>query len=289
MAFANTVVPRVQDEHITAQQFAFLPECRWLFTCGHWDHSCRITSVETGNLIQSMREHRDVITCLALAKDFGQKWLVTGSRDCTLMVWEVFTEREVPLKSQPQYVLYGHDDSISCVAINVELDIVISGSEDGTVIIHNLRDGTYVRTIGENSRTYAALSKALNSQITDGISDESSMSEFIDSNGRRMSLRPSSTGYSQGQVKKISWLGLSKDSYIVTYCADEQMLCTYSLNGMLITSRAVPEAIYCFLISEDGKVLITGGSSCLVVFRWVSIYESLSFSLSLPIYIGHVC
>jgi WD40 repeat protein len=278
----NSGTPRVLDEHLTAQQFAFLPENKLLFTCGHWDHSCRITHAETGNLVQSVRQHRDVITCLALAKDFGQRWLVTGSRDCTLMVWDVNPERELPLNAQPQYILYGHDDSVTCVAINAELDVVVSGSDDGTVIVHNLRDGSYVRSIVDMGRTYANFSKAMPSAGGEGGPDDAVSPDLLDERGRRVSLRPSSCaiamassglgasgGSANAAVRKVTWVGLSKEAYVITYSADEQLLSTYSMNGVLISSRTVPEALYAFMLSEDGKVLITGGSSCLVVFRWV--------------------
>jgi WD40 repeat protein len=278
----------VLDEHLSAQQFAFLPENKLLFTCGHWDHSCRITYAENGNLVQSVRQHRDVITCLALAKDFGQRWLVTGSRDCTLMVWDVNLERDLPLNSQPQYILYGHDDAVTCVAVNPELDVVVSGSDDGTVIIHNLRDGTYVRSIVDSAKTYASLSKAMTPSASEagGIAEEMQGVELVDERGRRCSMRPSSSvlaaanGNPQSAVRKVTWVGLSKDAYVITYSADEQILCTYSLNGLLIASRPVPEALYAFMLSEDGKVLLTGGSSCLVVFRWVSSYILPVFLLS---------
>jgi WD40 repeat protein len=289
----NSGTARVMDEHLTAQMFAFLADSKLLFTCGHWDHSCRITHAETGNLVQSVRQHRDVITCLALAKDFGQRWLVTGSRDCTLMVWDVNLERELPLNAQPQYILYGHDDSVSCVAVNPELDVVVSGSDDGTVIVHNLRDGTYVRSIVDMGRTYANFSKAMPGVGEAGASDESVFSDLVDERGRRISMRPSScaitmagnnattstVGSASASVRRVTWVGLSKEAYIITYSADEQLLSTYSMNGVLIASRTVPEALYAFMLSEDGKVLLTGGSSCLVVFRWVSCLPALFLAL----------
>lgn len=296
MNFGGAGAARVLDEHLSAQQFAFLPENKLIFTCGHWDHSCRITNAETGNLVQSVRQHRDVITCLALARDFGQRWLVTGSRDCTLMVWDVSTDRELPLKTQPQYILYGHDDSITCVAINTELDVVVSGSDDGTVIIHNLRDGTYVRSIVDSGRS-AGLGRPMSAADV----EENMVGELLDSNGRRCSLRPSSAAVLSGSpthgsggssnvvLRKVSWVGISKEAYVVTYSADDQMLCTYSLNGLLISSRAVPESLYAFMLSEDGKVLITGGSSCLVVFRWVSIIFSALYIFVLCQILRAIC
>jgi hypothetical protein len=137
----------VRDEHITARNFAYLEEGSLLFSCGHWDWSVRVTSAETGRLLHVLIQHHDVVTCLAVCKDYGNRWLVTGSRDCTVIIWDIVIERNIVTTVTPIRTLYGHDDAVTCVAMNHEMDIVISGSEDGTWIMHNLRDGKYVRTI----------------------------------------------------------------------------------------------------------------------------------------------
>lgn len=69
---------------------------------------------------------------------------------------------------------------------------------------------------------------------------------------------------------KISWLGYSVEGYLVVYSAEPfHRLSTFSLNGVLLCSRRLTENLHAILLSEDGKVLITGGTACLVVFRWV--------------------
>lgn len=260
---------RVVDQHISAQQFAYLPESKLIFTCGHWDHSCRVTAVESGHLIQSLRQHRDVITCLAVAKDFGQRWLITGSRDCTLMVWEITADKEgaMPLSSHPLHILYGHDDAVTCVDINPEMDLVVSGSDDGTIILHNLRDGAYIRSIVDTSRTYLTVSRALATGSQDDMMSVGSSKYSRAVSGG--STGGTSTAAVSTQLGKISWLCVSKEAYIIAYSDDDKTLCTFSLNGHVIAVREVPESLYALMLSEDGKVLITGGSSCLVVFRWV--------------------
>jgi WD40 repeat protein len=289
----------VMDGHLSSRQFAFLPESRLLFSCGHWDHSLRATSVETGRIVQSVCHHSDVITCVALAKDFGQSWLVTGSRDCTLAIWAVHAagDKEIPLGDQPLHILYGHDDAVTSVAVNAEIDVVVSGSEDGTIIIHNLRDGSYVRSIidGIKGSAGATRPQSLNNSFLQGSEqacrdrsdtmDEqysfygaaaSGMSTpgLVRTSSQSTMTSTSSAQQTQQQLqhRKITWIGLSKENYIVSYSSDDHLLCTYSLNGFQIATRTVPEALYAFLISEDGKVLITGGSSCLVVFRWVRVF-----------------
>jgi WD40 repeat protein len=42
--------------------------------------------------------------------------------------------------------LYGHDNKVTCVAINCAMNMIVSGSSDGTLMIHDIR-GRYVRSI----------------------------------------------------------------------------------------------------------------------------------------------
>eukprot|EP01038_Epipyxis_sp_PR26KG_P008120 gene8120-10998_t len=297
-------VSNVADDHLGAHLFAFQPEFKLIFSCGHWDQTFRATSAETGRLVQSVSHHNDVVTCICLAKDFGQSWFVSGSRDCTLMIWELHCERDIPFDSQPLHILYGHDDSVSCVAINTEMDLVVSSSDDGTIILHHLRDGSYIRSIVDpsNFSSYSRMvlqpslnNSSINININNMTSSSFDSSEVTPSkmlinlphldlsqatylNKSQTSTGPetqtprgsgkNSSSLTANSINRITWVCISREYYIVTYAAEEQKLCTYSINGELLCSRLVPEAIYAFLISEDGKVLITGGNGCLVVFRW---------------------
>ena len=229
---------RAIDEHLSSQLFAVHPSSRILFSCGHWDHSFKATALDTGRLMQSVTAHKDAVTCLTLATDFGHTWLVTGSRDCTLMIWDVNTSGDLPLGSgTPKRILYGHDDAVSCVAVNTMLDVVVSGSDDGTVIIHSLREGSYTRT------------------IVIGVSP--------------LSRKPSASSDAMTTRRRIHWVCVTREGYVVVYIIDEHLLCTYTVNGRLLARKDVRERLYAFLPSEDGQVLVTGGENCLVVFRWV--------------------
>ena len=52
-----------------------------------------------------------------------------------------------PVRNRPLHILYGHDAAVTSVAVNTGLDLLISGSEDWTCIIHTLKEGAYVRTL----------------------------------------------------------------------------------------------------------------------------------------------
>lgn len=62
------------------------------------------------------------------------------------MVWDIGSGKH-PVQPQPRHILYGHDDEVTCVAANADLDVAVSGSKDKTCIVHTLRQGKYVRTI----------------------------------------------------------------------------------------------------------------------------------------------
>ncbi|XP_063780672.1 neurobeachin-like protein 2 isoform X2 [Pseudophryne corroboree] len=122
-------------------------DAKLLFSGGHWDNSLQVTSLSKGKVVCHISRHIDVVTCLAL--DLCGIYLISGSRDTTCMVWEVLQQGgfSCGLSPKPVQVLYGHNDEVTCVAISTELDMAVSGSKDGTVIVHTIRLGQFMRCI----------------------------------------------------------------------------------------------------------------------------------------------
>lgn len=201
--------------------------------------------------------------------------LATGSYDTTVMVWKAYRGRSVDKRSRnlqaefprkdyvisesPFHILCGHDDIITCLFISLELDIVISGSKDGTCVFHTLREGRYVRSIQHPSGS--AISKLVASKhgrlVIYADSDLSLHMYSIngkhiassESNGRLNCVELSACGdflvcagdHGQVVVRSMQSLDIVK---------------RYEGNGKIITSLAVtPEE--CFLAgTKDGNLLV---------------------------------
>lgn len=132
---------------VTAHLFVVSHDGKLLFSGGHWDNSLRVTSLVKSKTVGQHIRHMDIVTCLA-TDHFGIH-LISGSRDTTCMVWQVLQQGGAPvgLSHKPVQVLYGHTEEVVSVSISTELDMAVSGSRDGTVIIHTVRRGQYMRSL----------------------------------------------------------------------------------------------------------------------------------------------
>uniref|UniRef100_A0A8C4R671 Uncharacterized protein n=1 Tax=Eptatretus burgeri TaxID=7764 RepID=A0A8C4R671_EPTBU len=138
--------PMAPGMEMTPKLFAVSHDGKLLFSAGSWDNSVRVLSLK-GKSIGQCTWHIDVVTCLAL-DECGIN-LISGSRDTTCVVWKILYQGGscVGLGPKPQQILYGHNTAVTSVAISAELDIAISGASDGTVLVHYVHEGLYIRTL----------------------------------------------------------------------------------------------------------------------------------------------
>ncbi|KAL6873753.1 hypothetical protein ACP4OV_013835 [Aristida adscensionis] len=205
----------------------------YLILCGNWENSFQIISLSDGRIVQSIRQHKDVVSCVAVSSD--GKVVATGSYDTTVMIWHAFRgrpsdkklrsanfellEKEHVIMERPVHILCGHDDIITCLFVSTELDIVISGSKDGTCIFHTLCEGTYVRSI----------------------------------------RHPSDMG--------LSKLVASQHGRVVLYSEGDLSLHMYSINGKHIASSAVSGRLNCMELSCCGEFMVCAGEHGQIVLR----------------------
>ncbi|KAK4792509.1 hypothetical protein SAY86_022944 [Trapa natans] len=215
------------------------PSENFLISCGNWENSFQMISLNDGRMVQSIRQHKDVVSCVAVTSDGSI--LATGSHDTTVMVWEVLRVRlperrvrnsqsdshrkDYVVSETPFHILCGHDDIITCLYISVELDIIISGSKDGTCIFHTLREGRYVRSLRHPSG--------------------SPLSKLVASHHGRM----------------------------VFYADEDLSLNLYSINGKHLASCESNGKLNCVELSSCGEFLVCGGDQGQIVVRSMNSLE----------------
>jgi WD40 repeat protein len=212
-----------------------------VYSCFHWDHSIRCskpfaaTNTYPPQRVSSCPQtaiwrHKDKVTCCTICE--CDEYLVTGSRDTTVIIWNVASSSTATIV----HILYGHDDVVTCVAVNNDLDMVLSGSHDGSMIVHSLRGGNYIRSI-RHPNDYP---------IT--LISISSVQQSYTVNGKlNTNLIPFSTGYRSTQVGNI-----------IMYSARDSKLYLYNMNGTLLVDKHSPELITAMILWDNEYVIVGG-------------------------------
>ncbi|MEG4082768.1 WD40 repeat domain-containing protein [Microcoleus sp. POL10_C6] len=99
--------------------------------------------------------HTDRITVVAITPD--GKVAISGSKDQTLMVWDLETQ-------QQRLTLTGHRDEITLVAISDDGKKAVSGAKDKTLKIWNLETGKEISTLNDISNSVNSVVIASNSK-----------------------------------------------------------------------------------------------------------------------------
>ena len=177
---ALAAIDRVDKQSlVTPNHVLFSNDGKLLFEVNNWDDSLRVYAVQsninteqlklglkdksaafgslTCTLMQHLRQHKGRITCVSLGRD--DRTLVTGSTDCTLLVWQLESEEaankiagllqegKTYVRSEPKHRLRGHEDEVVAVAVQSELDVCVSVSARGLVLLHSLRRGWFLLRI----------------------------------------------------------------------------------------------------------------------------------------------
>ncbi|XP_076899562.1 BEACH domain-containing protein B isoform X2 [Bidens hawaiensis] len=226
--------PLAENIELGAQCFTTMqtPSGNFLVSCGNWENSFQLISLTDGRLVQSVRRHKDVVSCVYVSSDGSI--LATGSYDTTVMIWEIlrtkdkrtrnllsteFNRKDCVIADTPFHILCGHDDIITCLYASVELDVVISGSKDGTCVFHTLRKGRYLRSLQHPSGC------------------------------------------------QLSKLVSSRHGRLVLYAEDDLSLHLYSINGKHLSSCESNGRLNCIELSSCGEFLVCAGDQGQVVVR----------------------
>ncbi|XVF79928.1 hypothetical protein PTKIN_Ptkin15bG0029600 [Pterospermum kingtungense] len=216
-----------------------------IITGGHADNSIKLLSSDGAKTLETAFGHCAPVTCLALSPD--SKYLVTGSRDTTLLLWRIhraftshssstsepsagtgspastssaslantFADKSRKCRIEgPIHVLRGHHKEIHCCCVSSDLGIVVSCGHSSDVLLHSIRRGRLVRRFA-------------------GVEADA--------------------------------VCLSSEGIILIWNQSQHTLSTFTLNGIHIATAQLPSfgGVSCMEISVDGESALIGMNSSL--------------------------
>ncbi|XP_071714690.1 BEACH domain-containing protein C2-like [Rutidosis leptorrhynchoides] len=213
-------------------------------TGGHVDNSIRLVSPDGAKTLEIARAHCAPVTCLSLSPD--SKYLVSGSRDTTVLIWRIHRSPRFRSGSMsepptgtvtptsvsattaascfidktrrrriegPVQVIRGHLGEITDCCVNSDLGAVASCSYFSDVLVHSVSRGRLLKRLH-------------------GV--------------------------------KADIVRLSKNGVVLTWNDSLHVLSSFTLNGILISQVHLPFSCYisCMEISFDGRSVLVGLNSC---------------------------
>ncbi|CAI9764807.1 unnamed protein product [Fraxinus pennsylvanica] len=211
-----------------------------IITGGHVDNSVRLISADGAKTLEIAKGHCAPVTCVAISPD--RSYLVTGSRDTTLLLWRLHQASTSRSSSSsdpstnsnmstttsssvaghnlaeknrqhriegPIHVLRGHLGEIICCNISSDLGIVASCSNSSEVLLHSIRRGRLIRRlVGVEAHAVC----------------------------------------------------LSCDGILMAWNKSLRTLSTFTLNGNLVATKQLPlsSSISCIEVSIDGNSALVG-------------------------------
>ena len=187
------------------------------------------------------------------------------------------------IKPQPRHILTGHDDAVLCVAVSETFDLVASGSADGTIILHSLLSGLYVRTI--TKRAASTLSDTESATPSLARASQSSASPGGGGSGG------GSSGDTRLAPPDVSWVAIAATGNIVSFSPDgDGIIESHTVNGRPLAwcstyAKSAPAArealadsrlegpVCALRLSEDGALVLSGGVPGVIVVRRVHSME----------------
>ncbi|NEO84200.1 MAG: DnaJ domain-containing protein [Spirulina sp. SIO3F2] len=195
-----------------------------------------------------LRGHQDAVSAIALSPD--GRYLVSGSYDETIRIWQLSTGRQFR-------VLTGHRDRIHCVAISPDGRWLASGSADQTIKLWNLQTGQPVRTLGHwlGGHRQAVLCLGFHpdrKRLVSGGADQT-LRFWKLASGKQLRCV---SGYGSA----VTGLVLSVDGkFLITSSADKLLKIRQVMNGRLIRAIRNSHTLSALALSPDAQTLATGG------------------------------
>ncbi|KAK0416360.1 hypothetical protein QR680_012438 [Steinernema hermaphroditum] len=260
---------------ISWNNFVATVDSQFIMACGYPDYSFRIIGTDNAQTKQVVYGHGDVVTCIARSEAtlWADCYIASGSLDCTVVLWHwnshtqcIAGEYNTPGETAaPRAILTGHDAQITAIGVSAELGIVVSGSQDGVVLIHTT-NGDLLRSLpceGLSSQL-PVTNIVMSRECLLGVFYGKSHLATFTTSGRQLQTQP------YRFQEPINCATLSRDGeYLIVGSANGRIsVLRLFPHQVLYTFQQTDSAIRCVALSVNQRFVMAGlDSGAIVVFN----------------------
>ncbi|KAI1324094.1 WD40 repeat-like protein [Xylariaceae sp. FL0255] len=185
---------------------------------------------------------------------YNSEYLVSGSRDCTLRIWNLRTRRLV----RPP--LLGHQKSVLCLQFDAdpEEDLIVSGSSDSDVILWRFSTGEIIQRL-RKAHGESVLNVKFDKRILVTCSKDKTIKIF-----NRQPLRPGDLGYSEYRAVKPVPITLRNYGYDDSPLNQMSIIPPYTMIACLEGHSAAVNAVQIC----DREIVSASGDRTIKLWDW---------------------
>jgi len=210
-----------------------------------------------------LKGHTGWVTAIATTPE-SNDFIVTGSRDKTLIVWDLTEKGEVGNYGYPKKALRGHSHFVEDVVISSDGQFALSGSWDNTLRLWDLSAGTTARRfVGHTKEVLSVAFSADNRQIVSASRDRS-IKLWNTLAKCKYSLEPKDNGHTDW-VSCVRFSPNSQNPVLVS-CGWDKLVKVWEVNLPSWTQKMSLTGHTGYLnvvsVSPDGSLCASGGKDC---------------------------
>lgn len=246
----------------TTYAIAITPDSQIMLSGGN-DRIITVRHLGSGKIIRTFTGHTGSIYTLCISPD-GQT-LVSGGRDTTLKVWDLqaigkynsFSPTSRVIGDGLIYTLTGHSESINCVAMTPNGQLLASGSEDNTIKLWDLNTEECLATLEGHEAGVKSVAITPDGETLVSGSADNTIKLWQLPEDLNEAICPDPIYTLTGHTDWVKCLALTPDGHILASGSQDKTIKLWDLETGELKSTLVGHwgEVNCIAITSDGQRL----------------------------------